>query len=167
MVFHRAPYAQILNFNLKNKCMTHENDSNYDERKERKNDLIKEISLIQSVINRMANSSSLIKGWTVTMITFIFAFKSDQQTLPLVFIPVLLFWLLDAYFLQRERMYRFLYEWVIQNRMTDDAHLFSLNTARFRSQRKPLIHVMFSLTLFIFYGGALILVSFYILFFYL
>lgn len=143
------------------------NDSNYDERKERKRDLIKEINLIQSVINRMANSSSLIKGWTVTMITFIFAFKSDQQTLPLVFIPVLLFWLLDAYFLQRERMYRLLYEWVIQNRMTDDTHLFSLNTTRFQSQRKSLIHVMFSLTLLTFYGGALILVSLYILFFYI
>jgi len=142
-------------------------DSNYDQRQERKKDLYKEIDLIQSVINRMANSSSLIKGWTVTMITFIFAFKSDQQTIPLVFIPVLLFWLLDAYFLQRERMYRRLYEWVIENRMTDETHLFSLNTVRFRSQRKPLISIMFSLTLLSFYGGALILVAFYVLFFYL
>ncbi len=131
---------------------------------ERKKDLLKEIDLIQTVINRMANTSFLIKGWAVTMIGLIFSFKSNPETLPLVFIPVLLFWFLDAYFLQQERLYRKLYEWVIQNRLTDDTNLFSLNTKRFQQQGHSLVHSMFSMTIRNFYGGALILVIAYIAF---
>ncbi len=129
---------------------------------ERKKDLLKEIDLIQSIINRMANTSFLIKGWAVTMITFIFALKSDKDTLPLVLIPILLFWFLDAYFLQHERLYRKLYQWIVQNRMTTDSYLFSLSTTRVQSEKKSLIWTMFSTTLGVFYGGALLLVIIYI-----
>ncbi|HDN26166.1 MAG TPA: hypothetical protein ENG03_03540 [Thioploca sp.] len=131
---------------------------------ERKKDLLKEIDLIQSIINRMANTSFLIKGWAVTMIALIFSFKSNPETLPLVFIPVILFWFLDAYFLQQERLYRKLYQWVIQNRMTDDSHLFSLSTARFEPEKQSLLRLMFSITIGSFYAGALVLVVAYIVF---
>ncbi|MDM8557495.1 hypothetical protein [Candidatus Parabeggiatoa sp. HSG14] len=98
--------------------------------------LIKEIDLIQSIINRMSNTSFLIKGWAVTIMALIFSVKSDPMTLPFIFISILLFWFLDAYFLQQERFYRKLYKWVIQNRMGDDSYLFSLNTTRFKHGNK-------------------------------
>ncbi|RKZ37841.1 MAG: hypothetical protein DRQ49_15505 [Gammaproteobacteria bacterium] len=129
---------------------------------ERKQDLLKEIDLIQSIINRMSNTSFLIKGWAVTMISFIFAFRANPETLPLVFIPLILFWFLDAYFLQQERLYRKLYKWVIENRMTDDSHLFSLSTVRFK--KSSLLRVMFSITLGAFYGTALLLNVIYLIF---
>jgi hypothetical protein len=141
-------------------------DSKPDRQEERKKDLLKEIELIQAVITRMANTSSLVKGWTITMITFIFAFKSDQNTLPLVFIQILLFWFLDGYFLQHERIYRKLYAWVVANRLHDDSHLFSLSTERFKAESQPILSIMFTRTLAIFYGGALVLVSLYLLLFY-
>jgi predicted PurR-regulated permease PerM len=122
---------------------------------ERKKDLLKEIDLIQSIISRMSNTSFLIKGWAVTMISFIFAFRTNQAVLPLVFIPLFLFWFLDSYFLQQERLYRKLYQWVIENRMTDDSHLFSLNATRFG--KESIIKAMFSITLGTFYGIALLL----------
>jgi predicted PurR-regulated permease PerM len=122
---------------------------------ERKKDLLKEIDLIQSIISRMSNTSFLIKGWAVTMISFIFAFRTNQAVLPLVFIPLFLFWFLDGFFLQQERLYRKLYQWVIENRMTDDSHLFSLNATRFG--KESIIKAMFSITLGTFYGIALLL----------
>ena len=132
---------------------------------ERKKDFLKEIDLIQAIVTRMANTSFLIKGWSVTMMTFIFATKSDPKTLTLVFVPILLFWMLDAYFLQQERLYRKLYQWVVENRMLSDKYLFSLSTARVQDQKRPLILVMFSTTLMVFYGGALLLVIIYMILF--
>ncbi|MDY6994143.1 MAG: hypothetical protein SVR94_16275, partial [Pseudomonadota bacterium] len=98
-----------------------------DDRLARKQDLLKEIDLIQGIITRMANTSSLIKGWTITLISVIFAYKSDTSAVYFIFIPIIAFWFLDAYFLQHERMYRQLYSWVIKHRLENDAHLFSLN----------------------------------------
>lgn len=129
---------------------------------ERKKDFLKEIDLIQAVVTRMANTSFLIKGWTVTMMTFIFATKCEPKALPLVFVPILLFWVLDAYFLQQERLYRKLYQWVVENRMFSENYLFSLSTARVQDQNRPIIRIMFSTTLGVFYGGALLLVITYI-----
>lgn len=131
---------------------------------ERKKDFLKEIDLIQAVVTRMANTSFLIKGWSVTMMTFIFATKSKPEALPLVFVPILLFWILDAYFLQQERLYRKLYQWVVENRMLSDKYLFSLSTARVQDQKKSLIQVMLSTTLIVFYGGALLLVIIYLVY---
>ena len=130
----------------------------------RKKDLLKEIDLIQSIVNRMANTSFLIKGWTITMITFIFAYKSDKDAVILVFIPIILFWLLDAHFLQYERLYRKLYQWVIQNRMTNESDLFSLNVVRFKDENQSFFRAITSFTLSIFYGGAIVLVITYILY---
>ena len=131
---------------------------------ERKKDFLKEIDLVQAVVTRMANTSFLIKGWSVTMMTFIFATKSEPKALPLVFVPILLFWVLDAYFLQQERLYRKLYQWIVENRMLSDKYLFSLSTARVKDQKKSLLRVMFSTTIMVFYGGALLLVVTYLVY---
>lgn len=120
--------------------------------------LLKEIDLIQDVIKRMSNTSSLIKGWTVTMIGAIFAAKSDSCSLYLMIIPIILFWFLDAYFLQHERLYRKLYAWVVQHRMTDLTDLYSLNPARFKTEGQTILTTMFSFTLAMLYGGATLLV---------
>ncbi|MCK5720322.1 MAG: hypothetical protein KAH84_10300 [Thiomargarita sp.] len=132
---------------------------------ERKKDLLKEIDLIQAIINRMSNTSFLIKGWAVTMISFIFSFRANETNLVLVVIPLLLFWFLDAYFLRQERSYRKLYQWVIDNRMQDDSYLFSLNPSRFMQDEKSIFKTMLSITLLVFYGVALLLSIIYIIFF--
>jgi len=133
---------------------------------ERKKDLLKEIDLIQTVINRMASASFLIKGWAITMIAFIFSYKTNTDTVVLVIIPLLLFWFLDAFFLRTEKLYRKLYQWVIQNRMQTDAYLFSLDTTRFKDESDSLLRVMFSFTLGSFYGIALFLIAVYSMLFY-
>ncbi len=112
----------------------------------------KEIDLIQSCINRMANNSFLLKGWTVSLIAVFIALLSDKVEMFIVFFIISLvitsFWILDAYFLRLEKMYRKLYEWVLIERpKTNYEKLYDLNPNRFSSSVGSIIGIMFSFTL--------------------
>lgn len=126
--------------------------------------LHKEIDLIQSCINRMANNSFLIKGWTVSLIAVVLALTKDKVDFLYIsivlLIPVLGFWYLDTFFLRTEKMYRKMYEWVITNRLTSDERLYDLNPQRYKSDVDSSFKVMFSVTLRIFYGiPSLVLIT--------
>jgi hypothetical protein len=113
---------------------------------------LKHLEFIQNIITRMANNSFLLKGWTVTLIVAIFALenKSIGKNLVLLSIlPIVIFWLLDAYFLRQERLYRKLYKKVAENEQADNT--FSLNTRLYNSEIGCIFKVAFSLTLFLFY----------------
>lgn len=74
---------------------------------------IKHLELIQGVINRMASNSFLLKGWAVTLVAGVFALVSqdtDKIFFLVAYIPIIVFWWLDAYYLLQERLYRSLYE---------------------------------------------------------
>ena len=74
---------------------------------------LKHLELIQGVINRMAGNSFLLKGWSVTLISALFALAakdSNQFFIYLAYFPCVTFWGLDGYFLWQERMYRKLYK---------------------------------------------------------
>jgi len=123
----------------------------------------KEIDLIQNCISRMAQNSFLIKGWTLTVVTVVLALMEkniDPIYLCLVlFIPLMAFWYLDAFFLQTEKMFRKLYEWVIEARPKNNfSLLYDLNPHRFKDKVDSLHKVMWSITLRIFYGIPLFVV---------
>ncbi|PIE77877.1 MAG: hypothetical protein CSA15_10725 [Candidatus Delongbacteria bacterium] len=124
----------------------------------------KELDLIQGVINRMANNSFLLKGWLISLITVILALSKDSllsKDLTYLSItlclPVVVFWYLDAFFLHKERCYRKLYEWVIQNRKQTDEYLYSLNYSRFKNKVNSIGAIMFSKTLIPFYGLTMLI----------
>lgn len=74
---------------------------------------IKHLELLQSVVNRMASNSFLIKGWVTTLSSALFALSakdSDQSYAFLAVYPALVFWGLDAYYLQLERKFRKKYD---------------------------------------------------------
>jgi len=76
----------------------------------------KHLELIQGVITRMANNGFLLKGWSVTLVAAVLALSADADNTDLVwiaFLPAVLFWGLDGYFLAQERLFRKLYEAVI------------------------------------------------------
>lgn len=90
----------------------------------------KEIDLIQSIINRMAQNSFMIKGWVITI--FVAVIALDVQTerfipnLTLSIFP-LAFWYIDAYYLYIERQYRNLYEnRIILRRNGNSDNIYSL-----------------------------------------
>lgn len=74
---------------------------------------IRHLEMIQGVISRMANNSFLLKGWAVTLVAGIFtlaAKDADKLYFIIAYIPIVVFWGLDSYYLLQERLYRSLYE---------------------------------------------------------
>ena len=123
---------------------------------------MKHLEFIQGVINRMANTSFLLKGWSITIIAGLFAFSESENELPLLILALILtgvFWFLDAYFLWQERLFRALYDHV---RTLDEGAIdFSMNPSPFRPTRHWYA-TPFSITLLPFYGFVVITLTVYI-----
>lgn len=132
-----------------------------------KETLHKEIDLIQGVINRMANNSFLLKGWTVTIIVGVLALTKDKIVTNdvtyfalILLIPLCVFWYLDALFLHKEKCYRELYKWVIENRPSSNEYKYDLNYKRFENDVDSIAKIMRTSTIGVFYGIiALILIG--------
>lgn len=74
---------------------------------------IRHLEMIQGIISRMAGNSFLLKGWAVTLVAGIFALAekdADKLYFIIAYIPIIVFWGLDSYYLLQERLYRSLYE---------------------------------------------------------
>ncbi len=130
-------------------------------KEELKEFMLKEIEIIQEIIKRMAFNSFLIKGWTVTLVAVTLLLKGSKYQILIAYIPLFVFWYLDAYFLWQERLYRQLYSWIIQNRLQTDEYLFDMNAYRFKDKEQSIWGVMFSKTLKWFYGSIFILTLIY------
>ena len=125
--------------------------------------MLKEIEIIQDIIKRMALNSFMIKGWAITLVVVTLLLKGTEYQVWIAFIPLLVFWFLDAYFLRQERMYRKLYDWVINSRLNTDEFLFDMNAYRFKEETQSIPRIMFSITLGWFYGSIAILIISYAL----
>jgi hypothetical protein len=126
--------------------------------------MIKELEIIQGIINRMAYNSFIIKGWTITLVVATLLLKEDKYNTFIAFIPIVVFWFLDAYFLRLERLYRRLYNWVKDNRLKTQDFLFDLNYKRFEREEQSIPRIMFSITLVWFYGSLFGLTLIYAIF---
>jgi hypothetical protein len=124
--------------------------------------LFEETKLIQEVINRMGNNSFLVKGWAITLVVATFLFKMPLNYQFIAFLPWLLFWYLDAYFLRIEKLYRHSYDWVILNRKKSKEFLLDLNVKttemRFGKSVDPVLKLMFSNATGKFYGLLFIMI---------
>ena len=70
------------------------------------------LQFLQDVIARMSNHSFLLKGWMITVVAGLVALSvtSKQPSINVISLSaIVFFWLLDAYFLWRERHFRALY----------------------------------------------------------
>lgn len=124
----------------------------------------KEIDLIQSCINRMAQNSFQVKGWTVALFAVILALlpekveSTNKFFLGVVMLAVsVMFWYLDSFFLAAERNYRKIYGWVLQEREKGSRELlYELNFKEFESKESlkgtAVWETAFSKTLKWFYG---------------
>ncbi|MBN1349979.1 hypothetical protein JXJ21_11260 [candidate division KSB1 bacterium] len=121
----------------------------------------KEVEVIQDIIRRMAHNSFMVKGWTITLVAVTLLLKGSKFQVFVAFLPLIVFWFLDAYFLWQERLYRKLYNWVIENRLTSDEFLLDMNAYRFKDSVQSKLRIMFSITLGWFYGSIAILTGAY------
>jgi len=75
-------------------------------------DKIKHLEFIQGAITRMGTNSFQMKGWMVVIVSALLAIYADNNNMLytlFALLPTLIFWGLDAYFLQQERMFRGIY----------------------------------------------------------
>lgn len=121
---------------------------------------IKHLEMIQGVISRMAANSFFLKGWTVTLVAGIFALASkdaDKRYFLITYVPVLVFWCLDAYYLRQERMYRALYNSVRDK--SEEEIDFDMDTTllQIRTSKTTYFKTFWSVTEVIFYFPLAIL----------
>jgi hypothetical protein len=120
---------------------------------------LKHLEFIQGVINRMAANSFLLKGWSLTLVAAVFALAAkdgNSALVPVAYLPAIVFWFLDAYFLRQERLYRALYDDVRSK--GEQAIDFDLNAQRFSSSVNGYGKVLVSITLRWFHGVLLLTV---------
>ena len=127
-------------------------------------EFFREIEIVQNIIERMARNSFLIKGWTVTMVVVALLIEGLSIHNVVAFLPWIVFWVLDAYFLRLERCYRKLYEWLILNRPNNRELIFDMNAeTRFGTSVDSIWGTMISKTLASFYLMILVLIIIIIL----
>lgn len=103
-------------------------------------DIRKELELLQGVMHRMASNSFEVKKWMISLLTVLIVFKKDEllggndRFCLVLLVPVLGFWFLDAYYLRTERSYRNIYDWCLRHRGITDKYLFDMST---RSREFP------------------------------
>ena len=120
----------------------------------------KHLEMIQGVINRLAANSFSIKGWSIVIVSALFALSASNSQIAytgFAIVPVALFWGLDGYFLWQERLFRKLYDKV--RVLPNDEINFSMDTSVIKGKERPKqICVTFSGTLASFYGTLISLV---------
>ena len=118
-----------------------------------------EIKIVQKIIERMARNSFMIKGWTITLVVIALLVDGSPVHNIVAFLPWLVFWILDAYFLRLERCYRKLYEWLIENRPENRELMYDMKAeSRFGKNVEGIIGTMLSKTLAPFYLTILVLI---------
>lgn len=113
----------------------------------------KHLEFIQNIIDRMAGNLFFLRGWTITLVAALFALfvkEANKQYVFVVYFPVIIFWILDGYFLSQERLFRALYDQV--RKLPEKKVDFSMDTRSFqKSERNSWLSSMFSKTLLCFY----------------
>ncbi|KNX48781.1 hypothetical protein AEY55_01015 [Helicobacter pylori] len=130
--------------------------------KDREKILIEELKILQGIINRMAQNSLECKKWTLALVIGVLSLKIEaiSNSYGLCVLGVLLacFYLLDAYYLMQERLFREQYQWLIKNRLKTDERLFEVFPIHQTCQSMQLLSAMFSISLFPYWVLGLCLV---------
>ena len=122
------------------------------------------LTMIQGVVNRLAQNSFAIKGWSVVLVSALFALAASSKLPALALVglfPALVLWVLDGYFLWQERLFRGLYTDV--SAKSEDQIDFSMNTSPYRqdvgSWRQAAFYTKAPRnTLFLFHGTIVLLI---------
>ncbi len=115
---------------------------------------LKHLEMLQQVIARMANNSFLVKGWSITLISALLAFATKDKMAAMAwiaFLPLIAFWLLDAFFLHQERLFRALYIKNSQPPLNTPSDL-SFDTSTVQAHTLSWFKTIFSKSLLIFHG---------------
>ncbi len=116
---------------------------------------IKHLEFIQNIITRMNSNSFMLKAWTITLVSALFALAANDSNMDYVlvsYIAIPVFWILDGFYISQERQYRGLYADVAKKNEID----FSLDASDYNNGNNNWISGIFSKTLIPFYGISII-----------
>lgn len=117
---------------------------------------LKHLEFIQGIVNRLSTNSFLLKGWSVILVSALFALSARDANVRFVllaYIPAVAFWGLDGYFLAVERAYRRLYDRVRQQ--SDEEIDFGMGVNKIKSGTIEWLDATFSKTLIPFHGSII------------
>jgi|ERR1051326_2514591 hypothetical protein len=121
---------------------------------------LKHLDFIQAIITRMNSNSFMLKGWCITLVSALFALAAkdaDPKYVVIAFIPLPAFYLLDAFYLSRERQYRDLYS---RAAVSDPNSVdFSMDARPYNKGRSTWFASLGSLSVWLFYGIAAVTVA--------
>lgn len=125
---------------------------------------VKHLEMIQNIIQRMANNSFLLKGWTVSLIVAIFILSDGEMNqiyFLFAYIPVISFWILDSYYLQLERRYITLYDLMRASleESNFDLSIKNITYKKGKDKRLGYINCLFSISEMTFYIPIALLLS--------
>lgn len=131
---------------------------------------IKHLEFIQATITRMNQNSFQIKGWMITIVSALLALYANSKNVMYIFIavvPVIVFWMLDAYYLQQERKFRGIYN-DVAGISSEDSNIvikdFEMPIQKYQCGKYCYFNVLISKTILPLYGVIVIgLVVAYIL----
>lgn len=115
------------------------------------------LEMIQGIVNRLSHNSFLLKGWTVVLVSALFALAAKDKNMLFIYLayfPCISFWCLDAYFLWQERLFRALYDHV--RTMKEDDIDYSMNVKHAEIINITWSKAFLSKTLLLFHGVILI-----------
>lgn len=121
---------------------------------------LKHLEFTQGVINRLSTNSFLLKGWSVVLVSALFALAasgSNVRFIMLAYIPAVVFWGLDGYFLALERAYRKHYERIRQK--SPDEIDFSMDTTDLQGGVSEWASATLSRTLIPFHGAIFVAIA--------
>lgn len=121
---------------------------------------LKHLEFIQNIITRMNTNSFVIKGWSVTLVSALFALaaaKSNLWFVIIAYLPVMIFWGLDGFFISTEKQYRELYREVAKK---DESTIdFNLDATEYKPQIGGWLRNAFTNTLWPFHAALLFVVG--------
>lgn len=122
------------------------------------------LNMIQEIITRMGNNSFSLKQWAVGIMIAIYAFagENSHKAVIVTIIPLVVFWILDSYYLMIERKFRCLYDEVRKKKEKNVDFNMNFNSIRVNMNNinnYSLIKVAFSKTILPFYLVCLVTTS--------
>ncbi|MBS1045217.1 hypothetical protein [Gluconobacter cerinus] len=120
---------------------------------------IKHLEFIQNIINRLATASFSVKTVVVAIVTAISAFfgkagYGGTKHLCLYLFPPVMFWILDSYYLGKERKFRNVYKYICSKNETD----FQMGDVKISF--KDMMESIFSFINTLFYGTIVVFIFF-------
>lgn len=122
---------------------------------------IRFLEMIQGIMTRMSTNSFMLKGWAVTLVAGVFVLAerdSNAVYFLIAYVPVILFWLLDSYYLMLERQYKHFYDIVTEMKVDK----INFKIVRPKPDRKRKTHYdqcLFSTTEWLFYVPTALLIT--------